>query len=267
MQNSIHKQYWDNYSDQMIRIDPFVTYKMGIVQAQTALKIDQYTLICAPFRISMKKAELFVVLSKEELPFFHHYTTKTASLKLAFQPVGVNFPLKFIVWVSINKLSAVQDKDNMVMIDISFKSYPEDLIELIGSFFTTRKILESYFPKLMNKQIPINKDTSRILKFNDFTECRIGNRTIEAKLVSIAVNKCILHLPGIEPNLAVGNEFITKFFFQRYRFAVKGKIGNLNKPDDGFLNVEFEYGYSPELTDIVSEYFIKKGMLRQSFVT
>jgi len=153
------------------------------------------------------------------------------------------------------------------MVAVEFKSYPEDLIGLIGSFFTTLKILESYFPKLNDREIPINHDTSDILKFNNFIECRIGSRTIDAKLYSIAANKSVLIIPGIDPNLASGTEIVTKFYFQRYRFTLKGKVGSLTKRNDGFVIVAFDYGYSPELVDIVSEYFIKKGMLQPSFVS
>jgi hypothetical protein len=155
-----------------------------------------------------------------------------------------------VVWVSVDKLSAVKGKDNMVMVDVSYKSYPESLIELIGTYLSVRKKLESYFHRLKDREIIINNETSQQMKFNNYIECHFGERMIESKLIAVAVNKCIILIPGIDPNLAVGFEFITKFYFQKYRFAIKGKIEKLNKRNDGFVSV-----------DIVSEYFIKTGSL------
>jgi hypothetical protein len=263
MKKEVITELWNNYSDKITRLDPFASYKMGLLQAQSALKIDAFDVICAPYRISMKKAELFVVLSKEELPFFKHYTTKVASLKLAFQPPNVKAPLKFVVWVSIDKLSMVKGKENMVMVDVSYKSCPDALIELIGTFFMEQKQLDYYYNELADRQVMINNETSRELRFNNYVECQIGARKIEAKLLSLGVNMCIMLLPGLDPNPVPGAELFTKFYFQRYRFSAKGKVGKITKRNDGFLSVSYVYGPIPELVDILSEYFIKRNLIKK----
>jgi hypothetical protein len=252
---------WNSYSEQMIRFDQFASYKMGVLQAQSALKIDTFDVICAPYRLSMKKAELFVVLSREELPFFKGYTTKVASLKLAFQPPQAKMPLKFVVWVSIDKLSIVKGKDNMVMVDVSYKSTPDALIELIGTFFSERARLEKCFTSFSGRQIIINNETSQELKFNNYLECQIATRTIEVKLVSVGVNMSMLLIPGIDPHLVSGSEILTKFYFQKYRFAIKGKVVRLTRRSDGFVSIQYEYGFIPELVEILSEYFLKRNIV------
>jgi hypothetical protein len=261
MKKALITQFWNNFAETMIRFDLFASYKLGILQAQSALKIDTFDLICAPYRLSMKKAEVFAVLSKDELPFFKNYTLKLASIKLAFHPAKSKTPLKFVVWVSIDKLSIVKGKDNMVMVDLSYKSCPEALIELLGSFLTELRQLEHYFNKLSNQQIAINAESAGELKFNNFIECVIGTRTVESKLLSVGVNKCNILVPGADPNLTEGFELVTKFYFQRYRFAIKGKIEKLVKRDDGFVSMGIAYGYMPELVDILSEYFIRHNVI------
>lgn len=267
MQKTILKQFWNNYADTMIRFDPFTTYKLGVVQAQTALKIDKYDVICALYQLSMKKAEVFVVMSRDELPLFRHYTQKLASLKLAFQPPGSSMPLKFVVWVAIEKLSAVKGKDNMIMVDVTYKNFPESLIQLLGTFQTTMKTLHHAFQKYSGQDILINNESASELKFNNYIECQLSGRTIESKLISLAVNMCIILVPGIDPNLKVGYEFTTKFYFQRYRFLVKGKIARLAKRNDGFLTVHYEYGFVPELVDIVVEYLAKRSSVEPAAST
>jgi hypothetical protein len=260
MKKSVINQFLKDYSEQALRIDPFATQKLGLLQSQSALKIDTFDVICAPYRISMQKAEVFVVLSKEELPFFRHYTTKTATLKLAFQPPEAKMPLKFIVWVNIDKLSIVKGKENMVMVDLSYKSCPEALVELIGGFFERKRILGQYYEKFKEQQIAINNDTSQKLRFNNYLECVFGGRNVECKLISLGMNRCTMLVPGVDPSLAVGIEVVTKFFFQRFRFSVKGKIEKLHKRDDGFLSVTYGFMFVPELADILSEYFIKQSL-------
>ena len=77
--------FWKNYSTRVIRLDQFALAKMGLVQSHTILKIENYMIVCAPYQMSMRKALLFVVLSKEEIPFFTKYVEKLAALKLTFQ--------------------------------------------------------------------------------------------------------------------------------------------------------------------------------------
>ncbi len=261
MKKELITQFWNNYAEKTIRFDLFSSFKLGLLQAQSALKIEAFDLICAPYQLSMKKAEVFAVLNKEELPFFRHYTTKLSSLKLAFQPARLKMPLKFVVWVAIEKLSMVKGKDNMVMVDLSYKSCPEALIELIGMYFTEQKQLEHYFVKLRDHQITIDNEIAGELKFNNFIECQIGQRAVECKLVSLGVNKSVILIPGIDPNLAEGAELSVKYYFQRYRFSIKGKVGKLAKRNDGFVSVSFEYGFYPELVDILAEYLLKQHAL------
>ena len=64
------KWYWKNYSTKLIRLHQFALNKMGLLQSRTVLKIENYIIICAPYQMSMKKAFLFVVLNKTEIPIF-----------------------------------------------------------------------------------------------------------------------------------------------------------------------------------------------------
>jgi hypothetical protein len=255
MEKNKLKWYWKEYSSNIVRLDQFAIQKTGLVQSQTVLKIDNYMIICAPYQISMKKAFLFVILNNRELPFFARYINKLASLKYTFQKELKGIPLKFFVWVIINRISPLKGKENMCLIEVSYKSYPEALINVIGEFLTFQKTLRQHFYKLKDKHVVVNNETSRILKFNDYIECYIGERTVEAKLISLSVNRLILSIPGIDPNLKAGYEFISKLYFRTYRFKVKGKIDTIEKKVGGFIKATYDIGYVPELTDILYEYF------------
>lgn len=249
------KSYWKEYSSNIVRLDQFTIQKMGLLQSQTVLKIDNYIIICAPYQVSMKKAFLFAVLNKRELPFFLKYISKLASLKFTFQKDLKGIPLKFFVWVIINRIQPIKGKENMCLIEVSYKSYPESLIDIIGGFLVFQKDLLKRYEKLKDRHVFVNNETSRILKFNNYIECHLGERTVEAKLISLSVNSLTLSIPGIDPNLKEGYEFVSKLYFRTYRFNVKGKIGTIEKNVGGFLKVTYTIGYVPELTEILREYF------------
>ncbi|MBN2534980.1 MAG: hypothetical protein JXB88_19010 [Spirochaetales bacterium] len=249
------RQYWNQYSTRVIHLDQFALAKMGLVQSRTILKIDNYMIICAPYQISMRKAFLFSVLNRDEIPFFYNYINKLASLKLTFQKTLKGIPVKFFVWVMMKGISPIKGKENMCLIEVDYKSCPESLINIIGEFITVQKAFEDYYEQLKDKQIYINRNTSRALKYNNFIECFIGNRKIEAKLLSLSVACLHIEFPGTDPLLIEGFEFKSKLYFQSYRFYVKGKIEKTEKTMEGFLKVTYAIQYIPELVDIIQDYF------------
>ncbi|MBN1696937.1 MAG: hypothetical protein JW881_05450 [Spirochaetales bacterium] len=249
------KSYWKEYSSNIVRLDRFAIQKMGLLQSQTLLKIENYIIICAPYQVSMKKALLFAVLNERELPFFTQYLSKLAALKFTFQKDLKGIPLKFFVWAIIDRIEPIKGKENMCLIEVSYKSYPEALITIIGEFLAFKANLRKQYEKLKDRHVFVNNDTSRLLKFNNYIECHIGKRTVEAKLISLSVNNLTLSIPGVDPNLKEGYGFVSKLYFQTYRFNVKGTIGSIEKNVGGFLKIIYEIEYVPELTEILWEYF------------
>ncbi|MBN2736646.1 MAG: hypothetical protein JXR70_06665 [Spirochaetales bacterium] len=247
------RQYLQRYGQEDIRLDAFAIKKMGLQQSETTLKIDNFIIICAPFQVSMSKAVLFVILRKEELPFFQHYTLKLAVLKFTFQKK--NIPLKFFVYVKINKLIPLKGRQDMAMIDVSYKNCPEDLIITLGDYLSEMESIRQYYNKFKSKQILINNDNARKLRFNNYVECIIGERKIESRLLNMTVELLTLVVPGIDPNLKVGSEIGAKLYFQIYRFTVKGTVVKLASGSGGFVKLIMRIPFSPELADIVRDFF------------
>jgi len=249
------KLYWKDYSAKLLRLDNFALAKMGLIQSRTILKIENYLIVCAPYQISMKKAFLFVVLNKEEIPFFKKYLEKLAALKLTFQKSLNGIPLKFFVWVIIKGISSVKGKENMCLIEVVYKNCPESLINIIGQFFELYRTLWEDFLKRKGKKIYINRESSMGLNYNNFMECFIGNRVIEVKLLSLSVNCLIMEVPGSDPLLKEGYEFKSKLYFKSYRFFVKGRAEKITLSMNGFLKVTYNIQFVPELVEIIRAYY------------
>jgi hypothetical protein len=253
------KQYWNKYSSQSIRLDQFALAKMGLLQSRTILKIDNYMIVCAPYQISMRKAYLFVVLNKNEIPFFTQYKNKLAALKLTFQKSLQNIPVKFFVWVTMKGISPIKGKENMCLIEVDYKSCPESLIDIIGEFAATLELFIQYYSRLKDRSIRIDRETSKSLQYNNYLECFIGNRKIVAKLASLSVNSLRIVFPGNDPLLQPGYEFKSKLYFKPYRFFVKGKITDAEKSAEGYVKITCEIAYVPELVDIIRDYFVRES--------
>jgi hypothetical protein len=257
MTKSKLKWYWKNYATQVIRLDQFALASMGLIQSQTVLKIANYMIVCAPHQISMQKSLLFVVLNKNEIPFFNQYKEKLAALKLTFQKTLKSIPLKFFVWVIIKQISPIKGKENMCLIEVVYKNCPEDLISIIGQYISILQVLEKFYHRYKGREIPVDRHSSRVLQYNNYIECFIGNRKVEAKLISLAVNGMNIILPGNDPLLQVDYEFKSKLYFRPHRFLVKGKIGKIEKRADGYIKITYLLPYVPVLVDIIRQYFTR----------
>ncbi|MCK7487334.1 MAG: hypothetical protein MZU97_18865 [Bacillus subtilis] len=54
-------------------LSPFAVKKLGLVSNQTLLKVDTYSLVCVPYRLSMKGAVLLGSFSRDEIVFFQAF--------------------------------------------------------------------------------------------------------------------------------------------------------------------------------------------------
>ena len=95
------------------------------------------------------------------------------------------------------------------------------------------------------------------MKYNKYIECIIGNQKVKAKLLSVSVNQLILSIPASIIDFHVDTEFSTKLFFQTYQFSVKGKAVKIIDKNNNYIKVQYSINFSPELVDILNEYFIR----------
>jgi hypothetical protein len=254
MEKSSAKLLWDKYAQEAIRIDPFVIRKLGLLQAQTVLRIGKYSIIGAPLSISMQKAVLFVILSKSELNALRPYQNNVHLLRFAFQPKGMEKPLKFFVYVTISSIEEIKDKENVCMVEVAYRNTPEDLINIIGGFLDSQKKLKSQYQLLADHEISINNETAEQLQVKRYLQGNISSRMIEVKILSLSVNHLTVLIPAINPNIKEGFEFASRLFLAENPLNLNGRITRCVDNKDGFLKVRYTIGYNPDLVDAVQSY-------------
>jgi len=257
------QEYKEKYSDQTIRFNPYAVKKTGLQQAQTMLKLEDYMLICAPYQLSMDRVILLVILSRDEVSFFQQFQNKLTSVNMSFLESINKNPVNLFIRGTLTRLGPVKGRDNVSLFEVMYKSCPNDLIEIIGDFLLAYETLQGQFASYKDREVEMDKQAARTMRFNDYVESQIGGQKLQTKLHSVGVNKIALEIPGRLPAPAVGNIFPSKLYFQTYQFIVNGKVVAVDTLGSGSKKISMEVGFTPELVEIMDDYFFRTSFKKE----
>ena len=209
MANPKVQEYFRSLSNTVVRLSPYAMTKTGLVSAQTILKIENYMLICSPYELSMRKAVLLLILSREETSFFQQYRNRSCSLNLNF--LGITQSRLLNVKGILRQIGPVKGKQNLCMIELGFTAYPPELIEILGEFILVHNSLRGYFESFQGKNIAIDEEAAKMLRFNNYAECSVRSRKFRAKLLNLSVNRLMLLLPDSVGAVPVGECFPAQY--------------------------------------------------------
>ncbi|MBA7620822.1 hypothetical protein ES703_28177 [subsurface metagenome] len=257
------QDYIERYSDQIIRFNPYTIKKMGLLQSQTLLKLENYMLICAPYQLSMKRAVLLVILSRGEIGFFQQFQKKITSLSLTFQKPGDKNPINLFIRGNLDRIGPVKGRANVCLADISLKNCPNDLTEIIGDFIISYNSLKSQYENFKDRAVEINEKSAELMRFNNYIESQPASQKIQTKLFSISVNKLILGIPDSVQGLDKVQRLVSKLYFQTYQFIVNGKVDEIESASEGYRRVHCSIDFSPELVEIMDDYFFRMSFRKE----
>jgi hypothetical protein len=251
------QEYEQKFASEVVRFNPYAIKKMGLLQSQTLLKLEEYVLICAPYQISMTRVILLVILKPDEINFFQQFRTKLASLTIAFQKQPAKTPMNLLIRGNLERIGPVKGKPNVCLMEIIYKSCPNDLVEIIGDYAMSFTALKTQFENFKDRAVQMDPSVARTMRFNNYAECLPDGRKVPARLVSLAVNRLTLELPLSSAGLAVGRPLPCKLYFQTYQFMVSGKIEESTVTDRQRRRVVCSLEFSPELVEIMDDYFFR----------
>jgi len=253
----------EQYGDQLIRFNPYAVKKMGLLSSQTLLKLDDYMLICAPFQLSMNRAILLVILSKDEISFFQQFQNKIVSLSFTFQRPGNNTPINLFVRSTLVRMGPVKGRNNVCLVDLSYSSCPNDLMEIVADYLGNHASLKSQYEHLKNRPVELTEENTRIMRYNEYAEAQIAGKKQQVNLISVSVNRLIVDIPAAAGPIEEGSKFIIKLYFQMYQFMMTGRVTKTEEaPEAGFTRAYYEIGFTPELVEILDDYFFRLSFKR-----
>lgn len=258
------QDYAEKFADTPIRFTPYALKKTGLVQSQVFLKIEDYHLICAPFQLSMKRGIFLVVLSAQEITFFQQFQKKLCSINLTFQRTGSKKPLNLFLRGTLERIGPVKGKQNVCMMDAVIKGCPNDFVEIIGEYLEAYEGLKSQYENFRDKPVAIDDASAKLMRFNNYVELVSGGQKARGTLLSLAVNTLRLRMSTPLAGLAEGASCGARLYFQVYQFTATGTVRAVEKGVGDQYAVTLEIQFTPELIEIVDDYFFRQSIQGRS---
>lgn len=255
MQKPETLSYEEQYKDMVVSFSPFVLHSTGIIQTQTSLKVDTYTLACVPYQLSMSKAILIGAFSKDEIVFFQRFKGALAGLTLTVQGGTSKIPDKIFCRCQISTVGMMKGRDRVGLIVCDFKPIPPALASLLGDHLLGLDRLRIQREDLRDKAVNVTPESSRRLGFNNYAVLTCGSEQYKLALFSIAVNRIDFLMPLRSPDIPVDSAVSFSLFFKKYRFGIAGKIASTMRLPTGIQKLSAAIEFSPELCDILTDYF------------
>jgi hypothetical protein len=252
--------YAEQYKDAVVSFSPFVLHSTGIIQSQTSLKVDTYTLACVPYQLTMSKAILIGSFTKDEIVFFQRFVGALAALTLTVQRPTAKEPEKVFCRCQISTVGLMKGRDRVGLIVCDFKPIPPALAELLGEHLLGLDRLKVQWEDFKDKVVPVNPESSRHLGYNNYAVMASGTEQYKLALFSLAVNRLEFLMPLRSPDFAPGTQVSFTLYFQKFRFSVQGRIEVSSRLPTGVQRIRASLGFSPELCDLVSDYLFASRM-------
>ena len=263
MAKSRIQDYIEKYAHQMIRFNPYTIKKTGLLQSQTLLKLEDYMLLCAPYQLSMKRSILLVILSRDEAAFFQRFQKKLTSVSLTFQKTGNKNPINLFIRGTLEKIGPVKGKNNVCMVEITFKTCPDDLVTILRDHIISFESLKTQYESFKDRPVEMNEATAQTMHFNNYVESQIVSEKLQTSLLSLSVNQLILGVPDAVRDLEEGQRLVSKLYFQTYQFIVNGEIMKIEDTDSGYKRVYCNIDFTPELVEIIDDYFFRMSFKKE----
>lgn len=255
--------YEEQFRDAVVAFGPFALQSTGIIQSQTVLKVETYTLACVPYQLSMSKAILIGSFTKDEVAFFQRFKGALAGLTLSVQRPTAREPEKIFCRCQISGVGLMKGRDRVGLIVCDFKPIPPALAAILGEHLLDLERLKAEYKDFKDKGVMVDPASSRKLGYNNYAVLATGGDQQKIALFSIAVNRIEFLTPLRSADLAPGLPVSFSLFFQRYRMTVPGRIERAGRLPTGVQRASAVLDFSPELCDIISEYFYPGASLRK----
>lgn len=248
-------QYLARFADQQISCSQYALQKLGIDRAGSFIKIDEYTILCAPFQLGFKRGIFLASLSKQEMTFFQRYLNGIVGVSITFVQPNRKDPLKLFIRGSLAAIGPMKGKDNVGLLVVDYKNSPDDYVTILGAHLEYMEILRAKWEDYGKNVIKMTPDTAQTMGYNMYatiTEPNKGGSRIQ--LFSLSSQK-IEHLESMNSTeRPAGTAVAYQLYFRKYRIAVGGTIENATRLPTGIVKTQASLAFSPELVEILDDY-------------
>ncbi|MBN2874654.1 MAG: hypothetical protein JXM71_06125 [Spirochaetales bacterium] len=253
MQSQINLR--SQYENVTAAITPFAQAKMGLRPGQTVVKVDTYSIICVPYRLSMNGAVLIASFSREELGFFQRFVNGLAGLTLIFQPGTSQTPMKIFARCFLRSVTPMKGRESVSLLDVVFKPCPPDLETILIDHFMLLDRLKVEYEDYKGKSISINPTSAKTMGYNNYCVVSFAGAQAKVALFALASDSLDFLVPMNGPELEQDKPVQVKLFFQSYQFTVTGILSNVTRLQNGVQKARASVQFSTELVSIIEQYW------------
>ncbi|WP_304241159.1 PilZN3 domain-containing protein [Gracilinema caldarium] len=248
-------QYLARFADQQISCSQYALQKMGVDKTSSFIKIDEYTILCAPFQLGFKRGIFLASLSKQEMTFFQRYLNGIVGVSMVFTQANRKEPLKLFIRGSLAAIGPMKGKDNVGLLVVDYKNSPDDYVTILGSHLEHMELLRAKWEDFGKSMIKMSPDTAQLMGYNMYatiTEPQKGGSRIQVFALS---SQKIEHLESMNsPERPAGTAVAYQLYFRKYRIAVGGTIEQTVRLPTGIVKTLASLAFSPELVEILDDY-------------
>jgi hypothetical protein len=248
-------QYLAKFGEQSIACNQYALAKLGVDRAHCFLKLDEYVILCVPFRFGFKRSLFLASLSTQELTFFQRYINGIVGLSITFTPQRQD-PVKFFIRCNLTTVGQMKGRENVGLFVVDYKATPDDLINMLGSFLENQERIRGLYDDYGASMIRMTPQTAKILGYNMYatiTEPKARQKRIQIFNLS---TKVVEHLEASNtPERSPGTTVAYQFFFKKYRVSIAGTVVSASKLPQGIVRTVANISFSPELVEIIDDYW------------
>jgi hypothetical protein len=249
-------QYLARFGEQSIACSQYALTKLGVDRSHCSLKIDEYVILCVPFQFGFKRSLFLASLSKQELTFFQRYVNGIVGLSIAFAPKGQQEPIKFFIRCNLSTIGQMKGRDNVGLFVVDYKATPDDLISMLGGFLENQDRIRTLYDDYGKTMIKLTPEVSKAIGYNMYATITEPNKEGKRIQVFSLSSKSIEHLeaPGgdiRQPGSAVAYQL----FFKKYRVSVAGSVTSAEELPQKLIRTVAQLAYTPELVEIIDDYW------------
>lgn len=237
-----------------ITVNQFASARMGLSPGLTAVKIDNYTIACVPYRLSLAGAVLLASFSPQELAFFQRFANGLAGLNLVLQPANAQQSIKVFARCMLRSIVPMRGRESIGLISLAWKPCPPDIKTMLEDYLGMLDRLKVEYEDYRGKTIRIDAASAAAMGYGNVAELVYGQAPVKIAVFGLASDRADFLLPKNAPGLAAGTDAALRLLFKPFQFSVNGSIADVAPLPNGACRVGMKLGFSPELVDIIEHY-------------
>ena len=138
-------QHAAQWADRTLRLTPALFMQLGLVKKSIQLKVEEFSISCIPFDLSLTKASLLAFLSEKEIEFFKKFISKPQKLSLTRISPHTGKPEVFFIVSRISAFRKNEVNSPYCFIDVVFQEPSLAFKEVLVGYFAESDEADRFF--------------------------------------------------------------------------------------------------------------------------